>query len=406
MPEEILLSLGKMYPSSFVNKDFDYTNARQYDMTIVKCARTGAARLKESPPDNELWGDYYYRSDCNFQMIDDLYDIVRSVYDRVECPTSRKGDIWLDIASNCGVILEAVPNVYTKVGIDPVKGEIYERAKQHGTIIQDFFSKEVWEKSEFAGRKCKVITAAAVLYDVPDPQKFIQDCADILDPDGVLVLQFSYQPLMMDFNSFSDICAEHRYYLNFTDVSTFLHNAGLEAFDVELNAVNCGSIRIYARQFKEDADSINDFIASFKIGGLVELENKWYRGRSAWTRMKEGVDLMKYDLLDLFREAKANNRKVLGLGASTKANTILQYFGITPDDLPAIGETDPKKVGLHMIGSHIPIVSQEEVLAQNPDYIIVFVQQYLDSIKEQLKDYLARGGKIITLFPEVRIISE
>jgi NDP-4-keto-2,6-dideoxyhexose 3-C-methyltransferase len=95
---------------------------------------------------------------------------------------------------------------------------------------------------------------------------------------------------------------------------------------------------------------------------------------------------------------------VYGYGASTKGNTLLQYFGLTNQDIVAIAERSPYKFGLRTIGTDIPIVSEEEMRAARPDYLLVLPWHFIDEFESREAEFFAQGGKMIVPCPAFKVI--
>ena len=110
------------------------------------------------------------------------------------------------------------------------------------------------------------------------------------------------------------------------------------------------------------------------------------------------------DLTRLIRTLNADGKRVLGYGASTKGNVVLQFCGLTREDIPAIAEVNIEKFGRVTPGSHIPIVSEEDARAMRPDYFLVLPWHFKEGILRREKEYLASGGRFIIPFPEIEII--
>lgn len=119
---------------------------------------------------------------------------------------------------------------------------------------------------------------------------------------------------------------------------------------------------------------------------------------------EERVFRHREDLVRLIRSLTADGKKVLGYGASTKGNVVLQFCGFGPADIPAIAEVNTDKFGRVTPGTHIPIISEQEARAMRPDYFLVLPWHFKDGILRREKDYLASGGKFIFPFPEIEIV--
>ncbi len=109
-------------------------------------------------------------------------------------------------------------------------------------------------------------------------------------------------------------------------------------------------------------------------------------------------------LLDLLESLVADGKKIIGYGASTKGNVLLQFCGLTTKHLSCIADVNPDKFGAYTPGSNIPIVSEEEARRMKPDYFLVLPWHFKHGILEREKEFMAGGGKLIFPMPEIEII--
>jgi hypothetical protein len=268
-----LFSLGKIYVSDFLAKDFTPTEEGM-EMKMMLESETGAVRLEKCAPLNTMFGKYWYRSGINQTMKKELKEIVNSITNTIKLSVD---DLWIDIACNDGTLLSFIPNGITKVGIDPADDSFKEESqKVSDLIIQDFFSAEVFKKSKFGHKKAKVITTIAMFYDLENPTQFVNDITEILDENGVWVLQLSYTPLMIQQLAFDNICHEHIYYYSLFNIQKIFKSCGMDIVDVQLNDVNGGSFRLYC--MKESADKTKFAtqpyrdVCNFRIQSLLSYE--------------------------------------------------------------------------------------------------------------------------------------
>jgi len=177
-----IVNLGNHYVSDFIKHESDYENYKKYSLDLELDTEIGAARLTEMAPRNMMWGKYWYRSGTNATMTKELGNIVEEITSRIK---NNDGDIWLDIACNDGTLLKQIPNTYTKLGIDPCDDTFFNESSKYGTVIQDYFSYDAYQRTGFGDKKAKVITTIAMFYDLLDPTDFINDVCKILDNDAV-----------------------------------------------------------------------------------------------------------------------------------------------------------------------------------------------------------------------------
>jgi hypothetical protein len=322
-------------------------------------------------------------------MKDALKSIADQALSRSRIPI-EKGDIVVDIASNDGTLLSAYPNHLYRIGIDPAKNIKPANCDLH---INTYFSAAAY-KEKLGEKKAKIVTSIAMFYDLDDPISFAKDVAEILDKDGLWIIELSYLPLMLERNSFDTICAEHLEYYSLTAIDYILDRAGLQAEDVELNDVNGGSFRIYIRQKNKaiESQALKNMRAKEKMEMLNE-SNIYYAFASRVQQNKE-------EMIRFLEEQKRLGKKVIGYGASTKGNTIMAYYGIGPDLVPYVCDRNPIKWGRQTV-TRIPIISEEDARNMNPDYFLAFPYHFMDEFIRREKEFLAKGGKFISPIPKL-----
>ena len=403
-----LFSLGELYVSDFINKDED-ARAGKHDMTLVIDERYGAARLEKCTPIHSMFGKYWYRSGINQTMKTELKGIVDSV---TSVQKLNEGDLWLDIACNDGTLLSFVPDGIKKLGIDPAEDSFKnESSKIADEVIQDFFTLENYKKSKFKKKKAKVVTCIAMFYDLDEPVEFLKDVTKVLDDDGLFVLQMSYTPLMIKQLAFDNICHEHVYYWGLASIEKLLKKAGLKIVDCQLNDVNGGSFRIYIKKKKSDVSTFATAPYRDVCNVRVESLIKWEKGlkldkEEIWLDFYNRIEALKKETVDFIKAEKAKGKVICGYGASTKGNTLLQYFGLDNTLIDAIAERSHYKFGLKTIGTNIPILSEEDVRAMNPDYMLVLPWHFIAEFVKREDEFLSKGGKFIVPCPNFQIIGK
>ena len=172
-----ILELGSHYVSDFIKSESDYKGRNKYSLDLQLEESTGAVRLIEDAPNETMWGKYWYRSGINATMTKELGNIVTEICSRIKY---KQGDIWLDIACNDGTMMKQIPNEFIKLGIDPCDDTFYNESCKYGTVIQDYFSYDAYQRTGYGDKKAKVITTIAMFYDLADPKTFINDVNKIL----------------------------------------------------------------------------------------------------------------------------------------------------------------------------------------------------------------------------------
>lgn len=408
-----LLVLGDHYVSDFLNADESSKDRKKYSLDLYLDDEIGAVRLPkgEIAPPEAMWGRYWYRSGTNATMTKELGKIVEEITERVHY---KEGDVWLDIACNDGTLLRQIPNEFKKIGIDPCDDSFHAESSKHATVVQDYFTADAYKKA-FASvddiKKAKVITCIAMFYDLDDPIPFIKDLHTVLDDNGVIVLQMSYTPLMLQQMAFDNICHEHVYYYSLTSLAYMFAKQGFQVIDANVNDVNGGSIRVYLVKNECDPKSFATEqlrqVCMYRTDAIMEMEKiADISNVEVWKEFGMRLDKLKADVANFFKVAAEEGKVVYGYGASTKGNTLLQYFNITKNDMPAIAERSPYKFGKKTIGTEIPIVSEDDMRAAKPDYLFVLPWHFIDEFIKREKDFLEAGGALVVPCPDFKIITK
>jgi hypothetical protein len=400
-----LFTLGDLYVSDFL-KENETPRGGRVEMKLM-LDNNGSVRLEKTAPLNTMYGKYWYRSGINQTMKNELNNIVSSILNNVKL---KDGDLWIDIACNDGTLLSYVPNNLIRVGIDPVDDTYKVESEKHSDlIIQDYFTYEAFKDSKFGNLKAKIITTIAMFYDLDNPKNFVNDIVKVLDDDGVWVLQLSYTPLMLKQLAFDNICHEHVYYYSLFNIQKLFKECGIDIVDVQLNDTNGGSFRIYCMKETSNKTSFGTQphrdICNFRIESLLELEKSLKLDSiETWIDFYNQINNLKEKTVSFIKSEKEKGKTIWGYGASTKGNTLLQYFGLDNTLIDGIAERSPYKYGLRTVGTNIPIYSEDEMRAVNPDYLLVLPWHFINEFIERESEFLKNGGKFIVPCPNFEIV--
>jgi NDP-4-keto-2,6-dideoxyhexose 3-C-methyltransferase len=401
------MDFGSYLVSDFPDPDDAFTRIK-YSLDLYLDEEINAPRLREIVPSDQMYGSYWYRSGINTSMPVQLNDIVTEITSRVKHDV---GDIWLDIACNDGTMFKSIPHTYAKFGIDPADESYTNEAGLYAYVVQDFFNKDTFFKMS-EGVKARVITCIAMFYDVEDPHAFLRDVRECLHDDGTFVLQMSYTPLMVKQLAFDNICHEHVYYYALTDIKKLMEMNGFRVVDCSLNDTNGGSFRVHVQKDTAPTSTygtkpIRD-VAEVRVNSILEWETHNYfpeRG-SYWDDFKDNMEDLKTDVVSFIKAEVAKGKTVYGYGASTKGNTLLQYFGLDSTLITAIAERSPYKYGRVTVGTHIPIIPEAEMRASKPDYLLILPWHFISEFTERESDFLEAGGKFIVPCPTFEVIGK
>jgi hypothetical protein len=330
-------------------------------------------------------------------MVDHLAHKVRQL-ERLVAPAA--GDTVLDIGSNDATLLKAYgTGGLRRIGIDPTGAKFSAYYPAGVALVPDFFSAANFRKA--SSQPARIVTSIAMFYDLDEPIVFAREVASVLAQDGIWHFEQSYMPSMLRLNSYDTICHEHLEYYSLAVVERILDAAGLKVVDVAMNNVNGGSFAVTAAHRGYDGIPANRAVIDWL---LAQEERMGLHTPKPFRDFEERVFRHRDDLTRLIRALVADGKKVLGYGASTKGNVVLQFCGLGPADIPAIAEVNTEKFGRVTPGTHIPIISEQQAKSMQPDYFLVLPWHFKDGILRREKDYLAGGGKFIFPFPEIEIV--
>jgi hypothetical protein len=379
-----------------------FPNSRETPVTVgplelVWCPDSGLLQLAHSYEADEMYGENYgYRSGLNQSMVRHLTQKIGHLERFADL---KPGDAVLDIGSNDATSLKAyTTSGLTRIGIDPTGAKFRQYYPDDIKLAPEFFSSQAFEK--LSPKRAKIVTSIAMFYDLDDPVWFAREVAKALAPDGVWHFEQSYMPSMLRLTSYDTICHEHIEYYSLAVIEKILDAADLEILDVQMNAVNGGSFAVTAGHksaHRKRNLAVIDWL-------LAQEERMGLNTPRPYRDFEERVFRHREDLRRLLRALKDDNKRILGYGASTKGNVVLQFCGIGPDLVEAIAEVNPDKFGCFTPGTHIPIVSEADARAMKPDYFLVLPWHFKDGILAREQEYLAGGGKMIFPFPEIEIV--
>ncbi|MBU6214860.1 methyltransferase domain-containing protein [Patescibacteria group bacterium] len=401
-----LFSLGDLYLSDFLPAD-ESPRLGRAPLTMMLAPNSGLVQLAHSADFDSMYRHYWYRSGTNESMVEELRDIAESTSRLMRL---RSGDVFVDIACNDGTLLSFIDPSVTRVGFDPAHNTYEEANQQHFDLfVNDYFSAKAYQ-AQFA-KRAKIITTIAMFYDLEDPNAFVKDVKAILDPDGLWVVQMSYLPLMLQQLAFDNICHEHLEYYSLTAFKYLMDRNDLEIVDCELNDVNGGSFRISMRPKGADpalyATAPYRDVAAYRVASILSHEKTLdLSDPRTYRSFYEKACGLRDQTLAFLKAEKARGKTIWAYGASTKGNTLLQWWGIDNTLIDGIAERQPMKYGLKTVGTNIPIASDEEMRKANPDYLLVLPWHFIDSFIRREQAFLNRGGKFIVPCPRFEVIGK
>lgn len=401
-----LFSLGNLYLSDFISRSL---SPRQEAVELKMCLapKSGLVQLAHTAPQDDMYRTYWYRAGISDTMRNELEQIATSTQTLAKMVP---GDVFIDIGCNDGTMFSFVDKKLIRIGFDPAKNNYAVQSRKHANlIIEDYFNATAYKKSKYGTKKARAITSIAMFYDLENPRTFVKDIYRILDDNGLWVIQMSYMPLMLKQLAFDNICHEHLGYYSLTSFKYLLEQHGFTVVDCQLNDINGGSFRVYAR--KKNANPLGFAsapyrdVAKFRVESLLEHEKSLGLHKVAtYVDFYRSICALKRQTVDFIKKEKAKGKTIWGYGASTKGNTLLQWYGLDHRYIDGIAERSPAKYGLKTAGTNIPIYSEEKMRKTKPDYLLVLPWHFINEFRTREAEYLKRGGKFIVPCPKFEII--
>ena len=382
-----IFSLGNLFVSNFVKKK-DIKKGIKAPLTMCYCNNCSLIQLSHMAPQEIMYRRFYwYRSGVTKIMRTGLENLYKESLKYVKL---KKNDVVLDIGANDGTLLKYYKEKkFITIGCEPAKNLQKPLEKNCNFTIKNFWSKKELNKvlSKNKLKKPKIITAIGMFYDLEEPNKFIKDAADSLDDKGIFIAQLMCLKTMIEKNDVGNVCHEHIEFYSLKSLKFLFEENGLEIFKIEENDINGGSYRIYCRKFNK---------------GSIKLKNE-----NVLKLMKDFVRRVKKNKMATTRfiDAKIKEGKKIYLyGASTKGNTVLQYYGLNNKKIPIGAERSPEKWGKYTIGTGIKIVKEETARSLKPDYFFVTPWGFIKEFVKREKKWLKKGGAFILPFPKFKLI--
>lgn len=390
-----ILTLGRQKLTGIFPKKNKINKISSGPLSLILCKKCGLVQLKHSYNLEELYGSNYgYRSGLNNSMVDHLKNKVSKLEKKYKL---KKNDVVIDIGSNDATLLNSYSSKnLKKIGIDPTIKNFTKFYKKDTLKINNFFDYETLNNKYF--KRAKIITSIAMFYDLEDPNKFVADIYKSLDDSGIWHFEQSYMPLMLNLNSYDTICHEHLEYYSLNVVKNLLESNNLKILDVEFNQINGGSFAVTA------AKKNSNFIPNHSvIKWILNNERKLnLLSIKTYKKFEKNIQNHRMQLQKLLKELYKSGKTIIGYGASTKGNVILQYCKFNDKLINCIAEINEKKFNCYTPGSNIKIVDAKK-LKNTPDYMLVLPWHFRDNIINKEREFIRKGGKLIFPLPEIEI---
>ncbi|MEQ1923997.1 MAG: class I SAM-dependent methyltransferase, partial [Pyrinomonadaceae bacterium] len=398
---EKIVDFGSVALAGAFIKPAGFQAEQRFPLRVHYCTDCFALQVIDIVDPSILFANYFYFSSAIQSLRDHFVDYANEVVPRFLDPLQATA---VEIGCNDGILLKPLANhgIRTVIGVDPATNIVNTINDPRITLINTFFSSSVAREIREAHGPAQLVVANNVYAHIPDINDVTKGVAELLDTDGVFVFEAHYLGSVINGLQYDMIYHEHLYYYSLIALENHLLRHGLIVFDLKAIAIHGGSMRFYiCKKTSRRALAITEHVTRLR---KEELERGYDRLES-FQRFADEIDLRRRQLMSVLENARDKGLRVAGYGASGRANTIIQYCGITNDHVEFMIDDASAKWGYFTPGSHIEIWSRDSLSKEKPDYLLVFAWGYLNEIARHCKDYLDHGGKLLTPLPEVRLVS-
>lgn len=393
-----LIDLGSAPPSNA------YLSAAQlcepelwYPLRIRVCESCWLTQTEDFARAEELFaGDYAYFSSYSTTWLEHVRGYVSDMTKRLKLNAASQ---VVEVAANDGYLLRFVRSAGIPCyGIEPTASTAAAARKNGIDIVQDFFGTTLAGELAAAGRQADLMIANNVLAHVPDINDFVSGFRLLLKADGVATFEFPHLLRLLAESQFDTIYHEHYSYLSLTSVVRIFNACGLHVFDVDELPTHGGSLRVFA-QHADGPRRTHEAVSS-----MLECETRFgLTRRDTYLELQTRAETIKNALLRFLIDRHDRGERVAGYGAAAKGNTLLNFAGVRPDLLPYVVDRNPHKQGQFLPGSRIPVVNEERLWAERPDYVLILPWNLRDEISSQLATSRDWGGQFVTAVPEITV---
>ena len=301
----------------------------------------------------------------------------------------NKNDLIIDIGSNDGNLLSNFKNNHRVLGVTPEKIGKIAIKKGIPTII-NYFNQKTSSKIIKKYGKAKVITATNVFAHIDNINSIVKSILKILKTDGVFISESHYLLPLIQTVQYDTIYHEHLRYYSLESLNFLLKKHNLEIINTKEIPTHGGSIRVYAARK-----------GIYKISNNVKKQfkkEKKYLNKKNFKNFKKNVVSSKINLFNIIKKIKDKNETIFGVGAPSRASTLINYLGLDQDIVDCVLEINGSyKIGNYIPGTKIPILNENILSKKKPDYLILFSWHIKNELKKNLKRKGFKGKFIIPL---------
>ena len=395
-----VIDLGSAPPSNaYLTVEKLQNPEKWFPLRVLVCEQCWLVQTEDFAQADELFdADYAYFSAFSSSW---LAHSERYVSDMAQRFSLNEQSHVVEIAANDGYLLQYVKALGIPcTGIEPTVSTAKAARAKGIDIIEEFFGVNLAKQLVADGKQADLTVANNVLAHVPDINDFVAGFTTLLKPPGVATFEFPHLLNLIELNQFDTIYHEHFSYLSLTAVQHIFAANGLTVFDVQELPTHGGSLRVFAQRADTGSQVISDQVRIL----LQKEESAGMRTAEYYTGFQAKAEKVKDDFVTFLIEAKRQGKSVAAYGAAAKGNTLMNFAGIRSDLIQFVVDKNPAKQGKYMPGSRIPIMGEEHLHKDRPDYVVILPWNLREEIMQQLAYVQEWGGKFMTAVPDLKLV--
>jgi len=314
----------------------------------------------------------------------ELYSEVSQVY------PLKATDLAVDIGSNDGTLLSNFHKAGHRVrGIEPTNAGNLANERGINTLIA-FFGEESVRKVVAEEGRARIVTATNVFAHIEDVQSVMQSVLALLDENGIFISESHYWLSLLETLQYDTVYHEHLRYYSLTSLRYLLEANGLEVIRAKRIPTHGGSIRVYAARKGK-------YPVHASVSEILSTEDRELTAEKIG-RFREGVVSSKLGLYALLNEIRAAGHRVYGVGAPSRASTLINYVGLDDGVLDCVLEIKGSyKIGKYIPGTLIPVLEESRLFEDQPKYALLLSWHIADELIPKLTARGFRGDYIVPL---------
>ena len=394
-----LIDLGVTAPSnSYLENKQLIKDEKAYPLKVLVCSKCWLVQTEDFVGAEQMFShDYAYFSSFSSTWLNHAKQYVEMISEKLQLSNES---CVVEIAANDGYLLQYMRQKKIPCyGIDPTYGTASFARKKGIEMIVDFFTPKLAYDLFNKNRQADLMIANNVLAHVPDINGFVESFSILLKPSGVITFEFPHLLNLIEKNQFDTIYHEHYSYLSVVVVQAILKNFNLEIFNIDELPTHGGSVRVYAQK-----NSSGKFLIDPSVDKILKKEIKaGVKTTNYYKSLQKNADETKENFILLLNKLHNQGYKVAAYGAAAKGSTLINFSGVTSDLISCVADKNTSKQGKLLPSSHIPIVSEADLINYKPDYVLILPWNIKDEVIDQLSYVREWGGKFVTIIPSIEI---